>query len=326
MCTAIEVVGHVAGREQAAVGAVDPAVVGAHELACIAAGFEADQRAAVAADQARQQPRLVERGGGARDIEVRTLELDDDRSVIAVHVLVDTRDAMGANLVNSMCEAAAPRIAELCGGEVALRILSNLADRAVVRCRVSYRLAEEVRDGIVLASDIARADPYRATTHNKGIMNGVDALAIATGNDWRAIEAGAHAFVAASGRYRSLTRWHRAADGALAGEITLPLKVGTVGGTLAGNPAAALGLALTGAKSAKQLAELMAAVGLAQNFAALRALATDGIQAGHMKLHSRHVAAAVGAAGTQFDEVVERLVADQDKTEGCLRLLMLVEA
>jgi hydroxymethylglutaryl-CoA reductase len=257
-------------------------------------------------------PRLVARGGGARDIEVRVLELADGTQAIAVHVLVDTCDAMGANLVNSMCEAVAPRIAELCGGKVALRILSNLADRSVVRCRVRYQLADEVRDGIVLASDIANADPHRATTHNKGIMNGIDAVAIATGNDWRAIEAGAHAYAARDGRYRPLATWSTNAAGDLVGEIEIPLKVGTVGGSLGANPAAALGLELCGVATAVELAELMAAVGLAQNFAALRALATRGIQEGHMKLHARSVASTAGVPDDLFDDVVTELIDSGD--------------
>ena len=253
-------------------------------------------------------PRLVERGGGVRDIEVRLCELPDGKPLIAVHVLVDTCDAMGANLVNSICEAVAPDIAALCDGRVALRILSNLADRSLFTARVRYSLPDDVRDAIVTANDIASVDPYRATTHNKGIMNGVDALALATGNDWRAIEAGAHAYAAASGRYQSLTTWHVADNGDLVGEIRLPLKPGTVGGTLANNPAARLGLAIAGATNANELAELMAAVGLAQNFAALRALATSGIQAGHMKLHARSIAAAAGTPDDLFDVVVERLI------------------
>ena len=257
-------------------------------------------------------PRLVARGGGVRDIEVRLFGLPDNKSLLAVHVLVDTCDAMGANLVNSICEAIAPEVAELCNGRVALRILSNLADRSLFTARVRYSLPDEERDAIVAANDIACVDPYRAATHNKGVMNGVDALAIATGNDWRAIEAGVHAFAAATGRYRALTRWYSGADGMLVGEIKLPLKVGTVGGTLANNPAAALGLALTGVKNARELAELMAAVGLAQNFAALRALATRGIQAGHMKLHARSVAASAGAPDALFDVVVEKLIESGD--------------
>ena len=263
-------------------------------------------------------PRLVERGGGVRDIEVRRLLLPGGEAALAVHLLVDTRDAMGANLVNTICEAVAPRVAEICGGKVAMRILSNLADRSMVTARVSYatgRLAvddldgETVRDAIVMTSDIAAADPYRAATHNKGIMNGIDALAIATGNDWRAIEAGAHAYAAIDGSYRPLSRWSVGDDGELVGEIRIPLKLGVVGGTVAANPAAALGLRITGVETAAELAQLMAAVGLAQNFAALRALATSGIQKGHMRLHARSVVAAAGITGDRFDAVVERLVA-----------------
>ncbi len=257
-------------------------------------------------------PRLVERGGGARDIEVRSLELAGGTEIVAVHILVDTCDAMGANLVNSMCEAAAPRIAELCGGKVALRILSNLADRSVVHCRVRYQLTDDVRDGIVLASEIAGADPHRAATHNKGIMNGIDALAIATGNDWRAIEAGAHAYAARDGRYRPLATWSTDDDGGLLGEIEIPLKVGTVGGSLGANAGAALGLELCGVASANELAELMAAVGLAQNFAALRALATSGIQEGHMKLHARSVASSADVPEELFDDVVSELIDSGD--------------
>ena len=253
-------------------------------------------------------PRLVARGGGVRDIDVRLFALPDGRPLVGVHVLVDTRDAMGANLVNSICEAIAPDIELLCDGRVALRILSNLADRSLYTASAKFDVAADVCDAIITANDIAIVDPYRATTHNKGIMNGVDAVALATGNDWRAIEAGAHALAAATGRYQSLTRWSVADDGSLLGEITLPLKVGTVGGTLANNPAAELGLALTGAKTASQLAELMAAVGLAQNFAALRALATSGIQAGHMKLHARSLVAKAGPPEGLFDEAVARLV------------------
>ena len=267
------------------------------------------------------QPRLLARGGGAREIEIRPIQMAAKATAIAVHILVDTCDAMGANIVNSMCEALAPRIASLCGGNVALRILSNLSDRSIVIARVCYRLdqlktgeddAATVRDAIVLASDIADADHYRATTHNKGIMNGIDAVAIATGNDWRAIEAGAHSFAAATGRYLPLARWSVNDDGDLAGEIRIPLKPGIVGGTVDANPAASLGVEITGVKSAPELGELMAAVGLAQNFAALRALVTSGIQHGHMRLHARSVAASVGAPNDLFEGVVRDLVADGD--------------
>ena len=253
-------------------------------------------------------PRLLRRGGGVRAIETHEHTLPNGRPLVAVHVLVDTCDAMGANLVNSICEAIAPEVEEICGGQVALRILSNLADRSLYTARATFNVSEKVRDAIVTANDIALVDSYRAATHNKGIMNGVDALAIATGNDWRAIEAGAHAYAAADGHYRALTRWFVDDDGALVGELTLPLKVGTVGGTLSNNIAAELGLALTGAQTAHELAELMVAVGLAQNFAALRALVTSGIQAGHMKLHARSVAASAGAPAELFDTLVGRLI------------------
>ncbi len=257
-------------------------------------------------------PRLAARGGGVRAIETHRFTLPDGRPLIAVHVLVDTCDAMGANLVNSICEAIAPEIEAVSGGKAALRILSNLADRSLYTARATFNVPESVRDAIITANDIALVDSYRAATHNKGIMNGVDALAIATGNDWRAVEAGAHAYAAAEGQYRALTKWFAGDDGALVGELTLPLKVGTVGGTLSNNIAAELGLALTGAHSAHELAELMVAVGLAQNFAALRALVTSGIQAGHMKLHARSVAASAGAPAELFDILVGRLVESGD--------------
>jgi len=246
-------------------------------------------------------PRLVARGGGVRDLEVHELALPDGERTIVVHLLVDTCDAMGANLVNTICEAVAPKLAALSGGTVVISILSNLADRSLVTARVRYPLAElaksdeqasTVRDAIVRADQIAHADPNRAATHNKGIMNGIDSLAIATGNDWRAIEAGAHAYAARDGQYRSLTRWYMHESGDLCGEICLPLKVGVVGGTIAANPAAALGMRIAGVESATELAGLMAAVGLAQNFAAIRALVTKGIQEGHMRLHARSAAAA----------------------------------
>ncbi len=241
-------------------------------------------------------PGLAKYGGGVRDIELRSLELADGSAVIAVHILVATGDAMGANIVNTICESVAPRIAEICDGDIALRILSNLADRSIVTANVNYRLdalgtkqfsGEEVRDRIVMASEIASADPYRAATHNKGIMNGVDAVAIATGNDWRAIEAGAHAYAAVSGQYKPLATWSVAADGGLQGELSMPLRVATVGGTLQVNTAARMALNIVNVETAQELAQLMAAVGLAQNFAAIRALATNGIQEGHMRMHAR---------------------------------------
>ncbi len=265
-------------------------------------------------------PRLRKRGGGVRKIEIRRTQLDDN-AVIAVHVLVDTCDAMGANMVNQICETIAPKISSLCGGDVALRILSNLADRSIVKVRASFRLqdlateqmdAVTVRDGIILASDIAAADPYRAATHNKGIMNGIDALAIATGNDWRAIEAGAHAYAAADGRYSALSTWSSDDAGNLVGELRIPLKVGIVGGTVAANPAAVAGIEIAGLTCARELAELMAAVGLAQNLAALKALVSGGIQQGHMHLQARSVAAAAGVPNNLFDAVVQELIAGGD--------------
>ena len=263
-------------------------------------------------------PNMVARGGGAVDVEVLQhttgTEVGD---LLVLHLLVNTCDAMGANLVNTMCEGVAPLVEEITGGKVFLRILSNLTDRAMVRARCAIDVAhlagkgfdgEAVRDGIVVASEFARVDPYRAATHNKGVMNGVDAVALATGNDWRAIEAGAHAFAARGGRYTSLTRWYVDDVGRLAGEIDIPIKVGTVGGPLQSNPTVALNLRLLGVERATELAEVMGAVGLAQNFSALRALATDGIQKGHMTLHARTVAMAAGATPDIFDTVVERLI------------------
>jgi len=291
-------------------------VVGVHDIdAAIASLSKAREQLMATADAVH--PRLKTRGGGVRDIEFRSLRLEDGSALLAVHVLVNTCDAMGANLTNTLCESIAPLIRDICGGEIALRILSNLADRSVCSASVRYSpddlatedlSGDEVRDRIVLASRIADVDPHRAATHNKGVMNGIDALAIATGNDWRAIEAGAHAFAARGGAYSTLSKWSVDTDGCLLGEISLPLKLGIVGGTLAVNPAAAMGLAMTAVKSAEQLAELMAAVGLAQNFAALRALTTSGIQKGHLHLHARSVATAAGASEFQLDEVVEQLV------------------
>ena len=259
-------------------------------------------------------PNMVRRGGGARRIDVRTTP-DADRLI--VHLVVDTRDAMGANLINSQCEALATRVAELAGGAPGLKILSNYCDEAQVTATMRVpaaalatrsRSGEEVRDAIVAANHFAATDVYRAVTHNKGIMNGIDPIAIATGNDWRAIEAGAHAFAARDGAYRSLTEW-RVDHDALIGQLTLPLKIGTVGGTLAANPGARFGLALAGVESAAELARLMAAVGLGQNFSALRALATDGIQRGHMRLHARSVVASIGVPGDKADAVTSALVA-----------------
>ena len=273
-------------------------------------------------------PKMVARGGGARDVEAFAHEPPTDggpgagqHRMLVLHLLVDTRDAMGANIVNGMCEGVASLVEAITGGKVFLRILSNLTDRALVRARVripAENLAlkgfsgAEVRDGIVLANDLALVDPYRATTHNKGIMNGVDAIAIATGNDFRAIEAAAHAYAARSGCYRGLTRWHQTEAGDLAGEIEMPMKVGTVGGSLETNPTVRLNHRLLGAPNAAELAAVMGAVGLAQNYAALRALSTAGIQQNHMTLHARSVASAAGVPAECFDDVVEALIESND--------------
>ena len=263
-------------------------------------------------------PKMVARGGGAKDIEVFLHRLpSSDEEMLVVHLLVDTRDAMGANIVNGMCEGVASLIESLTRGKVFLRILSNLTDRAMAVAEVSIPCnalegkgssGEEVRDGVIIAADFAHVDPYRAATHNKGIMNGIDAVALATGNDWRAIEAGAHAYAARKGVYSSMTEWWKDPDGNLRGRLALPLKVGTVGGPLQSNPTVALNLRLLGVESATELAEVMAAVGLAQNFAALRALVTEGIQKGHMTLHARSVLTAAGTPPEVFDDALERLL------------------
>jgi len=263
-------------------------------------------------------PKMVARGGGALDIEVfHHIAEQDGRHMVVLHLLVDTRDAMGANLVNTMCEGVAALVESLTGGTVFLRILSNLTDRALAYAQIKIPTAnlegkgyrgEQVRDGIILANDLALADPYRAATHNKGIMNGVDAVALATGNDWRAIEAAAHAYAARSGRYKGLTKWYKNAAGDLVGEIEIPMKVGTVGGSLETNPSVRLNHRLLGSPNAPELASIMGTVGLAQNFAALRALSTNGIQQNHMNLHARSVASAANVTDEYFESVVEGLI------------------
>ncbi|RMH64833.1 MAG: hydroxymethylglutaryl-CoA reductase, degradative [Calditrichaeota bacterium] len=263
-------------------------------------------------------PNMVARGGGARDVEVRQLNTGDpETEMLIVHLLVDVQQAMGANLVNSMCEGVASLVEKITGGRVFLRILSNLADRSLVRTRCTIPVAlledeaysgEQVRDGIILANNFALADPYRAATHNKGIMNGIDPLVIATGNDWRAMEAGAHAFAARTGRYTALTRWTKNEKGDLEGFIELPVRVGTVGGSLRSNPMVQLAYRLLGTEDARELSEIIGAVGLAQNLGAIRALATEGIQRGHMSLHARSVAMTAGARPEIFETVVEELI------------------
>ncbi len=264
-------------------------------------------------------PVIVQLGGGARDLEVRILENTPIGAMLVVHIIYDTCDAMGANTVNTMAEGIAPRIEKITGGRVHSRILSNLADRrtASARCRISPRYlgfdeynGERVRDGIIETWAFAAADPYRATTHNKGIMNGVDAVLIATGNDWRAVEAGAHAYAVKDGRYTSLSRWWVDKDGDLNGELEMPMAVGTVGGATRVHPVAQASLAIMKVDSARELAQVIVSVGLAQNLAALRALATEGIQEGHMVLHARQLAAAAGAKGDLVDRVAKQTVAE----------------
>jgi len=261
-----------------------------------------------------QDPMLVSVGGGARDLEVRILSTPCGDMVV-LHLIVDTRDAMGANAVNSMAEALAPQIESWTGGRVYLRILSNLADKRLVRARTKITKealgGESVVDGILFAQAFADADPYRAATHNKGIMNGVSAVILATGNDTRAIEAGAHSYAARDGRYRSLSAWERNGEGNLVGTLEMPMAVGFVGGATKINPVSQVALKILGIQSAVEMGEVIGAVGLAQNLAALRALATEGIQRGHMSLHARNIAVMVGAAGAEIDEVARRLVAEK---------------
>jgi hydroxymethylglutaryl-CoA reductase len=273
---------------------------------------------------------LVARGGGALAVEVRELASD----MVVLHVIVDCRDAMGANLVNTIAEAVADRAAAIAQARVGLRILSNLCDKRCVR--VSCRIAgeslatgemggSEVIDGIVNASRFAELDPYRAATHNKGIMNGIDAVVIATGNDWRAVEAGAHAYAARSGRYTPLATWRRSGD-FLEGRLEVPMALGTVGGTLRVHPTARMSLRLLGVADAQELAGIAASVGLASNLAAVRALATDGIQRGHMGLHARSVALAAGAVGDAVEKVAAMIVEARAITVEAARKAMHVLA
>jgi len=306
--------------------ASEPMMIGQIQLTHVAdvdAGARALRAATpeLVAEARRLVPRLAARGGGPRDVEVRVLaESGPDGGVIVVHLHIDCRDAMGANLVNTLCEALADRVAQLAGGRVGLRILSNLTDRRTVTVRCSIddaQLADEhaagadVRVAIAAASRFAELDPYRAATHNKGIMNGVDAVLVATGQDWRAVEAGAHAFACRGGAYRPLAVWRERAGG-LDGELVMPLAVGTVGGALHVHPGARLALELAGVDRADRLAALAGAAGLATNLAALRALATEGIQRGHMALHARGLARAAGATGDLVDLVAAELAATGD--------------
>lgn len=266
-------------------------------------------------------PILQRLGGGPRDLEVKLIEESPIGPFLVLHLIYDVRDAMGANAVNTATERLAPLVETITGGRVHLRILSNLADRRLARAQCTIPIsalaygeytAEEVRDGVIAAWAFAAVDPYRAATHNKGIMNGVDAVVIATGNDWRAVEAGAHAYAARNGRYTSLSTWGKDEAGNLAGTLEMPLAVGIVGGATKVHPTARAALKLMGVTSAADLAEIIVSVGLAQNLAALRALATEGIQRGHMSLHARQVAIAAGAQGDMIELLARQLV--QEKT------------
>ena len=259
-------------------------------------------------------PILVKFGGGCRDVEARIIETDSGPMII-VHILVDCRDAMGANAVNTMAETIAPRIESISGGTVILRIISNLAVHRLARVSATFTAEEmsdagkdaargaEVIDGVLQAYHFAAADPFRATTHNKGIMNAISPIAIACGQDWRAVESGAHSYAAHERRYGSMTHWEKDADGNLVGSIEIPMAVGLVGGAITIHPGAQANVALLGINSADDLAKVMAAAGLAQNLGALRALATVGIQAGHMKLHLRNMIASAGASAEEIEPV-----------------------
>ncbi len=283
-------------------------------------------------------PIVVSLHGGARDVEVRVLPESPVGPMLVVHLIYDCRDAMGANMVNTACEALAPLVEEITGGRVNLRILSNLADRRLARARCVIPASalttadypgELVAQRVVEAYAFAAVDPYRAATHNKGIMNGVDAVVMATGNDWRAIEAGAHAYAARDGVYRSLSTWSvvpgdpaAGRETALVGSVELPLAVGIVGGATRVHPLARLALNILGVATARELAEIIVAVGLAQNLAAIRALATEGIQRGHMALHARQIAIAAGARPDEVDRLAAALVAErQIRTDRAQELL-----
>ncbi len=259
-------------------------------------------------------PVLVRFGGGAKDVEVRVIDTPGGKMVIT-HLIVDCRDAMGANAVNTMAETVAPYIEELTGGRVYLRIISNLADKRIMRAKAVFTKdaigGEDVVEGIIAAYHFAAGDPYRAATHNKGIMNGVTAAVLATGNDTRAIEAGAHVYASRTGSYHPLSAYEKNANGDLVGTIEMPMAVGLVGGATKTNPIARAAVKILGVKTATEMGEVFAALGLAQNFAAMRALATEGIQRGHMGLHSRNVAIQAGATGELVDKIAEIMVKER---------------
>ena len=274
---------------------------------------------------------LIGLGGGCRDIDVHVFPDTPRGPMVVLHLLVDVRDAMGANTVNTMAESVSPLVEKLTGGQVRLRILSNLADLRLARARVRLtpetlttreRSGEEIVEGVLDAYTFAAVDPYRAATHNKGIMNGIDPVIVATGNDWRAVEAGAHAWACRNGRYTSLSTWEKDTSGALVGTLEMPMPVGLVGGATKTHPLAQLSLKIMGVKTAQELGEIAVAVGLAQNLGALRALATEGIQRGHMALHARNIALVAGAAGDEIDTIARQMAAEHDvRTDRAVALL-----
>ncbi|CUI60053.1 hydroxymethylglutaryl-CoA reductase, degradative [Achromobacter xylosoxidans] len=274
---------------------------------------------------------LIGLGGGCQDIEAHVFADTPRGPMLVLHLIVDVRDAMGANTVNTMAEAVAPLVEEITGGTVRLRILSNLADLRLSRARVRLtpqtldtkdRSGAEIIEGVLDAYVFAATDPYRAATHNKGIMNGIDPVIVATGNDWRAVEAGAHAYACRDGRYTSLTHWEKDASGALVGTLEMPMPVGLVGGATKTHPLARLALKIMAVRSAQELGEIAVAVGLAQNLGALRALATEGIQRGHMALHARNIALTVGAVGAEVDQLAKLMAEEKDvRADRALALL-----
>jgi len=269
---------------------------------------------------------LVKFGGGAKDLEVRILNSPIGKMIV-VHLIVDVRDAMGANAVNTMCEALAPMLEEITGGKVRLRILSNLADKRIIKATAIFDKekmgGEQVVDAFLESYNLAAIDPYRAATHNKGIMNGIDALIIATGNDFRAIEAGAHAYASRNGQYTSLSSYYKNKNGDLVGELELPMAVGIVGGAGNIHPKAILCKKILGIKTARELAEVVVSLGLAQNFAAVFALSTVGIQKGHMSLHAKNIAVMAGAKGNEIEKVADIMVKERkiklDRAEEILK-------
>jgi hydroxymethylglutaryl-CoA reductase len=307
----------------------DPVMIGQIQLVNVKSPYAAQQKILEHEKDIinlanEQDPVLLRFGGGCKGIKVRVL----DNGMVITHLLVDCRDAMGANAVNTMAEAVASLIENITGGQVYLRILSNLATYRLARARVTYKkevIGKDTIDGIITAYEFARKDPFRATTHNKGIMNGVTAVVSATGNDTRAVEAGAHAYASISGAYTSLTHWEKDDNNDLQGSIEIPMAVGLVGGATKSHPVAQIAVKILGVKTAQELGEVIAAVGLAQNFSALRALATEGIQRGHMKLHAKNIAQQAGATGDLIEKVARQMVKEgtvrQDRAEEILKEL-----